>query len=146
MQLSVSRTIHAPVDRVFDTIAHIENFSKAVPHIVKVEFLSETRAGVGTRFRETRIMRGKEASTELEVTEYVENDRVRIVADTHGTLWDTVFTVTPVDEGALLGMVMDAKPSGMAASLMTTMMKGMLQKALEQDLDAVKAYCESTAP
>ena len=146
MQLNASRTIHAPVERVFDTIAHIENFSKAVPHIVKVEFLSETRAGVGTRFRETRIMRGKEASTELEVTEYVENDRVRIVADTHGTLWDTVFTVTPVDEGSRLDMLMEARAHAMMSKLMFPMMKGMLTKALEQDLDAVKAYCEGTAP
>ena len=34
-----------------------------------------------------------EATTELEVTEYVENDHVRMVADSHGTIWDTVFSV-----------------------------------------------------
>jgi carbon monoxide dehydrogenase subunit G len=143
MQITVSRTINASVEKVFDTIAHIENFSKAVPHIVNVEFLTDSKRGTGTRFRETRIMRGKEASTELEVTEYVENDRVRIVADTHGTVWDTVFTVKPGDGGALLEMVMDAKPGGMTAQLMNMAMKGMLQKALEADMEAVRAYCES---
>jgi len=55
-------------------MAHIDNFRKAVPGITSVEFLSETRSGVGTRFRETRVMNGREATVELEVTEFVEND------------------------------------------------------------------------
>ncbi|MHC4817139.1 MAG: SRPBCC family protein, partial [Planctomycetota bacterium] len=98
---TVSRTIEAPIETVFDTVAHIENFSKAIPDIVNVEFLSDVRSGVGTHFRETRRMRGKEVSVELAVTEYVENDHIRIVSDTHGTVWDTVFTVEPATGGGI---------------------------------------------
>ena len=39
-------------------------------------------------------------------------------------------------------LVMEAKPYKMAAKLTTPMIKGPLTKALEQDMDAVKAYCE----
>ena len=42
-----------------------------MPDVVKIEMLSDTTSGVGTRFLETRLMRGKEATTELEVTEYL---------------------------------------------------------------------------
>ncbi|MBT8402019.1 MAG: SRPBCC family protein, partial [Rhodothermia bacterium] len=91
--------IAAPVDRVFDTIAHIQNFSRAVPHIVNVEILSETQSGVGTRFRETREMRGREMTTELEITEYVKDKSVRIVSDEGGTIWDTLFTVESTNGG-----------------------------------------------
>jgi hypothetical protein len=87
-------------------------------------------------------MRGKEESTELEVTEYVENDRIRIVADAHGTVWDTVFTVKTIDGQTRLEMVMDAKAQKLTSKLMNPMMKGFLQKALEKDMDAVKTYCE----
>ena len=80
---------------------------------------------------------------ELEVTEYVENDRVRIVADTHGSVWDSVFTVSPVEGGTRLDLVMEATARDIKAKMANTLMKGMLQKALEQDLDAVKAYCEA---
>jgi hypothetical protein len=66
----VSSSIAAPIDVVFSTVAAINQFSRAIPHIVKVEFLSEVRAGVGTRFGETRLMGGREAATELEVTEW----------------------------------------------------------------------------
>src|SRR6185295_361887 len=89
-RLVVMRTIDAPIDVVFRTVADITQFSRALPHIVKVEFLSDARLGAGTRFRETRLMKGKENVTELEVTEYVENDRVRLVADNHGVVWDSV--------------------------------------------------------
>ncbi|MCE2540939.1 MAG: SRPBCC family protein [Acidobacteria bacterium] len=87
--VTVTRRIDAPADVVFRVVAHVEQFSQAVPGILRVEFLSEVKSGVGARFRETRMMMGREASTELEVTEYVENERVRIVSEAGGALWDT---------------------------------------------------------
>ena len=140
---TVSRTIHAPIEKVFDTVAHIENFEQAIPHIVSVEFLTERRFGVGTRFRETRRMGKREATTELEVTEYVRYDHVRLVTDTHGTVWDTVFTTRAADSGAVeLTMVMDANAHKLLPKLMNPLIKGVIRKAIEKDMDAVKAYCE----
>ena len=143
---TTSQTIHAPLTTVFDTVAHIENFSKAIPDIVNVEFLSDVRSGVGTHFRETRLMRGKEVSVELAVTEYVENDHIRIVSDTHGTVWDTVFTVEPAGGGGVeLTLVLDANARKFLPRLMNPLIKGMIRKAMERDLDAVKAFCEEEA-
>jgi hypothetical protein len=105
---TVTRIIDAPLERVFETVAHFENFSKAVPHIVDTQPLSEIRSGVGTRFRETRLMHGKKASTELEVTEYVENEHVRMVADVGGTVWDSVFRVSSPEDQVDLTVAMDA--------------------------------------
>ncbi|MEL6213999.1 MAG: SRPBCC family protein, partial [Pseudomonadota bacterium] len=68
------RDIAAPVEQVFRTIADIENFAEAIPDIVNIEILSEAKTGVGARFRETRVMNGREANSVLEVTEYREND------------------------------------------------------------------------
>jgi ribosome-associated toxin RatA of RatAB toxin-antitoxin module len=141
-QYVATRTIAAPVDRVFATVAHIDRFQEAVPHITNVEFLTETRSGVGTRFRETRLMRGREASTELEVTEYVQDERVRLVSDAGGTVWDTVFTVQASGSGTELSMVMDARPYKLTARVVNPMISRMLTKVLETDMDAVKAYCE----
>ena len=140
--VTVTRRIDAPVDVVFRTVAHVEQFSQAVPHIVRVEFLSEVKSGVGARFRETRMMMGREASTELEVTEYVENERVRIASEAGGALWDTVFTVAPDGEGTELKMVMDATPRTMGARTTLPLVIGAVQKAVEQDMDSVKAFCE----
>jgi hypothetical protein len=87
-------------------------------------------------------MRGREASTELEVTEYVPDERVRLVSDAGGTIWDTVFTVQADGAGTELSMVMDARPYKLTARVVNPMISRMLTKALEADMDAVKAYCE----
>lgn len=143
---TASRTIHAPIETVFDTVAHIENYSNAIPQIVDVEFLSDVRSGVGTRFRETRLMGRAKASTELEVTEYVENDHIRLVTDTHGTVWDSVFTVKPAAGGGVeLTLVMDANAHKFLAKLMNPLVRGVIRRALEKDMDAVKAFCEARA-
>ena len=131
----VKKSIAAPVERVFDTVAHIEEFSQVVPQITKIEFLTEQKTGVGTRFRETRLMKGKEAATELEVTEYEPPRKVRIVADSHGTVWDTVFTVSPVGGGAELEMVMDAKAYKLLPKLMNPLVCGMIKKFIEADME-----------
>ncbi len=142
-QTTVIRKIQAPVEKVFNVVADIGQFSKAIPHIVKVEFLSEQKKGLGTRFRETRLMRGKEAVTELEVTEFIDNERIRLVADSHGTVWDTVFSVSEKDGYTELTMIMQAKAYKWFAKVMNLLIKGMIQKAIEKDLDAVKSYCET---
>ncbi len=141
-QFTATRSMNAPIDLVFKTVSDINNFSKAIPDIVNVEFLSDVKSGVGTRFRETRLMNGKEAMTELEVTEFVENDRVRMVTDSHGAVWDSVFTVKRVDGHTELTLAMDAIPHTLMQKMMIPMIKGMISKALEKDVDAVKTYCE----
>ena len=113
--VTVTRRIAAPVDVVFRTVADIRQFSQVAPQIVGIEFLSDVQSGIGTRFRETRLMNGQEMSTELAVTDYVENNRVRIVSDAGGTVWDSVFTVVPaelyrVDDGDGSATVRAARP------------------------------------
>ena len=143
--VTVTRRIAAPVDAVFRTVADIRQFSQVAPQIVGIEFLSDVQSGIGTRFRETRLMNGQEVSTELAVTEYVENNRVRIVSDAGGTVWDTVFTVVPAEGSTELTMVMEARPYELRARITTPLIAGAVRKAVEQDLDAVKDFCERAA-
>ena len=140
----VRRTIDAPVDFVFRTVSEIDNYSKAIPHIVDVEFLSDIRSGVGSRFRETRLMMGREASTVLEVTEYVENERVRLVSDEGGTVWNSVFIAMPVDGGTELTLMMDATPYKLKSRILVPIMKMVIRQGLVKDMNAVKDYCESS--
>jgi uncharacterized protein YndB with AHSA1/START domain len=139
----VARIIDAPIAKVFDAVAHIDRFQQVVPGITKIEHLTETTRGVGSRFRETRLMGKRESTTELEVTEYVENERVRLVTDAGGTIWDTVFTVREADGKVELVLLMDARAYKLLAKLMNPLIKGMITKAISGDMDAVKVYCEA---
>lgn len=142
-QFNAWRTIDAPPEAVFDTVAHIDSFSDAIPSITNVEYLTDQTRGVGTRFRETRLFRNREGKTELEVTEYEPPSRVRLVSDAGGTIWDTLFTVTPSDTGTQLSMTMDARPYKFMARITTPLLSRVVGRAIERDMDAVVEYCEA---
>ena len=88
-------------------------------------------------------MKGREVTEELEVTEYVPHEHVRIVADTNGTVWDTVFRVEPRGDQTELTITMDAKAYKLLPKLVNPLIKGMIQKAIGSDADAIKRYCEA---
>ncbi len=143
--VDLSLFIAAPVETVFDAIAHPENFERVAPQLKRIEFLSETRRGTGTSFRETRVMKGRETVTQLEITEYAENDRVRMVTDSHGTVWDTLFTVAPDGDGTRLTLSMDARPHVWSQKLMVPLIRKMVARAVEDDMQGVKSWCEGRA-
>lgn len=110
---------------------------------MKIEILSDVESGVGTRFRKTRLMQGTEATIEAQMTEFVENGRVRIVANSHGTLWDTLTTVEEVSGQTELTMDIEERAYKMLPRLMNPFVMSSIRKALEMDMDSVKEYCEA---
>ncbi len=141
--IKIIKEIDAPVETVFTTVADIREFSKAIPHILRVEFLSDRKSGKGTKFRETREINGKEISNILEVTEYKKPEYIRIISDSQGTIWDTKFVVTESNSHTLLTMTMDARANTWIAKIMNPMLKYFIKKEIQKDIKAVKAYCES---
>lgn len=134
--------INAPKELVFQTISEANNFSRAIPEIKEVDFLTEIHMGVGTRFKETRLMKGRKTSTVLEVTEYENNNHIRLVSEAGGTTWDTLFSVSGKNNNIELTLEMEARPHTLIARIMNAMIKGMLQKALDRDMKSVKEFCE----
>lgn len=141
-QIEARRVIRAPREEVFDLTANIDNYVEVVPNITNVEFLSDHRSGVGARFRETRQMGKRSATTELEVTEYEPPETARFVSDEGGTIWDTRYTYESTEGGTELTMVMDIKPYTLRAKLITPLIQRTVAKAVESDMDAVKQHCE----
>jgi uncharacterized protein YndB with AHSA1/START domain len=140
--ITISKTINTPVEAIFKAIADIRNLPETNPDILSVEFISKLKSGVGTRFVETRLMNGKESKTELEITELADNKLIRMVADSHGTVWDSVFTVESQGTGARLTLSMQARAHKLLPKLLNPLMKGLYKKGLEKHMDALKNYCE----
>ena len=82
-------------------------------------------------------------ATELEITECAANESLRIVTDSHGTIWDSRFALEEVDGGTRLTLTIDAKAHQLVARLMNPMVMPAVRSAVADDLDLVKAYCES---
>ncbi|WP_421851675.1 SRPBCC family protein [Oricola sp.] len=145
MKITHSCHVDAPMETVFDAIAHIDKFRRAAPQVVGVEYLSQNRRGVGARFREIRKMGKRQAATEIEVTEYDPPKRVRLVSEAGGAVWDTVFSVRPEFGGTLLSMEMTATARNLVPRIMLPFMKGGISEAIANDLEAVKHWCEANA-
>ncbi|UQX53554.1 hypothetical protein M5V91_22905 [Cytobacillus pseudoceanisediminis] len=56
-----SEIINKPVHEVFDYMIKMENVPELMPFVVNVEKQTEGEIGKGTRFIETRMVRGKKS-------------------------------------------------------------------------------------
>lgn len=145
MEVHASKHINAPIDVTFDVFSDIPNVQERIEGITKVEILSDITQGVGTRWRETRVMFGKEATEEMEISDLKANRSYEVVASSRGIDYHSTYTFTEQDGGTLVEMVFSGKPITLLAKLMTPLgylFKNATRKALEADMDNLKIICE----
>lgn len=109
-EISVSRDVLASPQVVWDVLTDLDHAEQTISGIVSVDRLGgeEGSYDVGTRWRETRRMFGKEESMELYVT-VVEPPRLSVVeADYQGVHYTTRFELTPKGTGTELSMTFAA--------------------------------------
>lgn len=70
IEFQVTEILPGAPERAFQALTDLEGGAHWMPHIVRMERVGDVQQGVGMRWRETRLMRGKEATEELEVTHY----------------------------------------------------------------------------
>ena len=76
MKISESVHIEAQIDKVFDLFTDLDEIEKIIPGIKSIEILEgPKKMQKGTRWKETRVMFGKEASEEMVVSGFKVNDR-----------------------------------------------------------------------
>ena len=142
-KVTVECDIAASQGRVFGVVSDIDSLPDRDPDVVRIEYLGEQLAGVGTRFRDVRMVRGKELHTDLEVTELEEPSRIRMVSDTHGTVWDTRYEVRPEAGASVLTITMEATAHASLPRLLNPLMKGMFRNGIKKHAKSLKAYCEA---
>ncbi len=143
----LSRHIKAPVEAVFARATDFENAANVISAIIKMEIMTDGPIGVGTRFRETRMMFGREATETMEIVEFDPPHGFVLLAESHGSRYRTTFRYTESDGGTDLVMTFEATPLTLMAKIMSTLMKGMMKKMITKecgkDLDELKAAVES---
>lgn len=144
--LSITKHIAAPPERVFQLSTDIESWAERISGIVKVEVLTQGPVGVGTRFRETRIVFKKESTEEMEFTAFEPGKHYAVGAISCGCQFETRFDFVPDEGGTRVEMKMESKPLTFMAKLMSpigALMAGSMRKMIEKDLDELKAAAES---
>jgi len=145
MEIRAVRDIDAPIERVFEVFSDITKVEERISGITKVEILSDVTEGIGTRWRETRVMFGQEATEEMEISVFKPNQSYEVVAASHGAEYHSIYRFSEANGKTRVEMVFSGKPVSFMAKLMAPLgflMKGATQKALEADMDELKAVCE----
>ena len=145
--VTTRRTIHAPVERVWARATDIAGSPETISGISRVEMLSDGEFGVGTRWRETRTMIGREATEEMWVSAVDPGRSYTVEAESHGAHYVMTFTFTglgPQQTEAVLAF--DARPQGTVAKVLARLTAPLAQrsvsKALRRDLDDLAAAAE----
>ena len=76
------------------------------------------------------------------MAELVENERVRYVSDTFGTVWNSTFSVAPAGDRARLTIRIEGRPYRLLSRLATPLMKFLTAKGVAADMKGIKAYAE----
>lgn len=146
--LRIQQQVRATPDRVFQLASDFPNAAEHIAGITKVEMLTDGDVGTGTRFRETRVMFGKEAVEEMEVTEYLAGRSYTLEADSCGSHFCTQMTTEATGGGTLVTLETKITPTTTFAKLMSPMaalMMGPMKTCLQGDLLDLKKTAERDA-
>lgn len=141
----VSRSIAAPIEAVFAAATDLQSAPERVSGILKLELLTDGPVGAGTRFRETRVMFGREATEEMEIQDFDPPNRYSVRAENHGCLYLSEFRFQEEDSGTLVTFAFEGKGLTTFAKIMMVLTKPLMKtmiKCVVQDLDDIKAYVE----
>lgn len=144
--MELSKRINAPRERVFEVFTDLEGCVGRVSGIKKVELLTDGPVGRGTRFRETRIMFGKEATETMEITDFQPNRAYTISANSCGSLVQCTMEFTSEGSATNVVMRMNSKAQTFMAKLLTPLgilFAGTMRKYMEADLNDLARAAES---
>src|SRR5262249_8197126 len=101
---------------------------------------------VGLRWRETRMLFGKPATAEKWITDAAENAFYKTRAEENGFVFLTTMSISESSGGMTLTSSHDSQPQTIVARLqsipMGLLFKGVMKKAILQDLNDIKAAVE----
>lgn len=139
-------TVNGPRAALWAAITDIENAAKFVSGIERIEVLEKPAKGiVGLKWRETRILFGKPATVEKWITDAAESEFYKTKAESDGFIFLTTKRISESSGGMTLTESHESKPQNIVARLSVPMMflfKGVIKKALLQDLKDIKAAVE----
>ena len=147
MKNTESVHIEAPTEHVFEIFTDLDNTPSRVSGILSLEVLEgPAQLAVGTKWRETRVFAGKEATEVMWVTAYEQDVSYTVDAQSHGMHYQSVYLFMPSHGGTRMDYRFTMTPLTFGARLMSVvglLFLGATKKALTQDHHELTVACES---
>lgn len=147
MKASVSIEINASKEQIWTFVTDHTKWVNHIQAIMAVEVINASETFLGFKWKETRMMFGKEADEVIWVTELVENEYYKTRAESHGSIYITSVTIEPSKNGCLLKQEFEGQPQKFMGKIMMGLMGGMMKKSTEKalyvDLQDIKKAVEN---
>jgi hypothetical protein len=135
---------------IWKVITNIHDAAGLISGIESIEILHQPENGlVGLKWRETRMYFGKPSAIDKWITEADEGNYFKTRAEMEGYIFTTTLTLSGNNGNHLLTSSHETTPIGLLArikSLPMVFFKGMLKKAILQDLRDLKTAVEGQIP
>ena len=146
MLVEAQVTINGSKAAIWAAITNIEDAADIISGIEKIEVVEKPAHGlVGLKWRETRMLFGKPATVEKWITAAAENAFYTTRAEDGGFVFVATMRIAERSGGMTLTSAHETRPQGIAATLKSLPMvlfKGVVKKALVEDLNDYKAAVE----
>ena len=145
-RFTLTRRIERPRNEVFRLFTNFDEMPRLIDKIASIEVLTEGPPGKGTRFRETREMFGRQATEEMEITDFQADESYTCEAASHGMRYRSLYRFEPVGHATDVHFSFEAKPVSMAAKIVSPLTgwlaMGMTKKIFSEDIDVLKKAAE----
>lgn len=142
----VSVSYVADIQAVFDAYTEFDKMVERITDITALRALNEKPVGVGYRWEETRVMFGKEATEQMEITDFQPNQSYRVEAQSHGSHYLSEYTFQQQGENTTVSLSFSATPLSFMAKvmgfIMGPIMSGSVRKCLEKDMADLRKVIE----
>lgn len=148
MQPSFSEkiTILRPITEVFEFTSNFHNAPKINDSIKKIEKLTEGPIGVGTKFKETKEIRGRNAEATIEVVQYNPTKNYSIRSEANGLGVTYHYQFEEVAYGTLVEFLCEIKTKGLVMALTKPLIVKMLKQEDSDHLKNLKLALERKDP
>lgn len=147
MKVSAAIDIQAPIEKVFIVFTDLNTLEDRVQDIQSIEVLNEpAQMAVGTKWKETRVIFGKEATEIMWVTALNSLQNYTVEAESHGTKYRSQYTFIEIPNGTHVEMIFTGEPQTFVAKMLGLLfffMTSSMKKTLKKDMEDLKKVCES---
>ncbi|WAH95830.1 SRPBCC family protein [Arthrobacter sp. MMS18-M83] len=146
---TLSQHVNASREKVWAVISDIPGSARTLSGVKAIQMLSEGPYGEGTRWKETRVMMGREETVEMQVSQSDPPGSTTVTARQGGADYTNRFTLKEQDGGTELTLFFGAevlKPTFLSKVMMAAFGKlgmSVTRKALAKDLAEIAAKAES---
>ena len=137
----MSEWIEATPDQVFNFMIDPDNGPKAMESVISSHKLTDGPVGVGTRFSETRLMKGKEHTSELEVIGFEAPEVYAVQVSQSGIDVEYHYDLSAENEGTRLDLTCNVRGGGLK-KLMLPVVAAIMKKEDGDHLQMLKRAIE----